>query len=297
MRRRSLSRHTVAEGEIATFGRTRLESNRVHPNLTWNRSIESSELLEARLAETALLQLHRPAVRNALSAELTAALTAGLERLDRDESVHVTILTGGARVFAAGADIAAMAGASAADMATRPQLGCWQRLRQLRKPLVAAVNGYALGGGAELVWLCDLVVAGESARFGQPEIALGIMPGGGATQRLPRAIGKVRAMEMVLLGEPMSAWDAFEAGLLNRVVPDELVLTTALRMANVVSAKSAEAAIAAKAAVLAAFDLPVEAGLDAERASFDQLFDTADAHEGLTAFLEKRKPVFGRTST
>ncbi len=126
-----------------------------------------------------IIRLNRPQVRNALSVELLLALTGALERLDADDGVHVIVLTGGDRFFAAGADIAAMAGASAAEMAARPQLGCWQRMRQIRKPLIAAVNGFALGGGAELVWVCDLVVAGESARFGQPEIALGIMPGGG----------------------------------------------------------------------------------------------------------------------
>jgi enoyl-CoA hydratase len=272
-----------------------MESLSVEPNSNWKPSVETPELLEARDGRVALLQLYRPAVRNALSAELLVGLTTALERLDRDDSVHIMILTGGDRFFAAGADIATMANASAAEMAARPQLGCWQRLRQIRKPLVAAVNGYALGGGAELVWVCDLVVAGESARFAQPEIGLGIIPGGGATQRLPRSIGKVRAMEMVLLGEPVSAWDALELGLINRVVPDELALTAALRMARQIAAKSLDATIAAKAAVRSSFDLPISAGLNAERATFNALFDTADAREGMTAFLEKRKSVFGRT--
>ena len=245
----------------------------------------------------ALVRLHRPEARNALSVSLMVALTSALERLDRDESVHVIVVTGGGRLFAAGADIAAMAGATAAEMAARPNLGCWQRLRKLRKPLVAAVNGFALGGGAELVWLCDLVVAGESARFGQPEIGLGIMPGGGATQRLPRTLGKVRAMEMVLLGEPLNAWDALAAGLINQVVPDELVLTAALRLASTLAARSTDATVAAKAAVLASFDSTMKDGLDRERAAFDALFDTPDAQEGMTAFLEKRKPAFGRTRT
>jgi enoyl-CoA hydratase len=274
-----------------------MESLRVDLKSSWKPSDETPELLEARDGRVALLQLYRPQVRNALSAELLVASTAALERLDRDESVHAVVLTGGDRFFAAGADIATMAHASAVEMAMRPQLGCWQRLRQISKPLIAAVNGFALGGGAELVWLCDLVVAGESARFGQPEIGLGIMPGGGATQRLPRTIGKARAMEMVLLGEPVSAWYALELGLINRVVPDELVLSSALRLAQQIANKSNDAAIAAKAAVLTALDLPVASGLNAERASFNALFDTADAHEGMTAFLEKRKPAFGRTSS
>jgi enoyl-CoA hydratase len=272
-----------------------MECDLVPASLEWNPSTESSELLEARGDRVAIVRLHRPQVRNALSAGLMVALTTALERLDRDESVHVLVLTGGDRVFAAGADIDAMAGATSAEMAARPQLECWQRLRRLRKPLVAAVNGYALGGGAELVWLCDLVVAGESARLGQPEIALGLMPGGGATQRLPRAIGKARAMEMILLGEPIGAWEALEAGLVNRVVPDELVLTAAIRLATAIAQKSLDATIAAKSAVLASLDLPIEAGLNAERAAFDALFDSADAQEGMAAFLEKRKPQFGST--
>jgi enoyl-CoA hydratase len=258
----------------------------------WNPSDESAELLEARAGDVALLQLHRPQVRNALDANLLVALTTAMERLDRENAVHVLLLTGGDRFFAAGADIASMAQATASEMATRPQLGCWQRLRQIRKPIVAAVNGSALGGGAELVWLCDLVVAGESARFGQPEIALGLMPGGGATQRLARSVGKARAMEMVLLGEPIAAWDALELGLVNRVVPDELVLSRALRLAAQIATKSLDATISAKSAVLTAFDLPIPTGLNAERAAFNALFDTAGAHEGMAAFLEKRKPDF-----
>jgi len=262
--------------------------------LIWNRAQESADLQDARDGRVGLLRLDRPEVRNALSAELLVALTAALERLDADESVHVIVLTGGDRFFAAGADIAAMAGATSAEMAARPQLGCWQRLRQIRKPIVAAVNGFALGGGAELVWVCDLIVAGESARFGQPEIMLGLMPGGGATQRLPRTVGKARAMELALLGEPISAWAALDLGLVNRVVPDELVLSEALRLARRIAANSIDAAISIKASILAAFDLPLEAGLNVERARFDALFDTADAQEGMAAFLEKRTPRFGR---
>ena len=259
----------------------------------WRPSAESAELLEARTDRVAIVRLNRPQVRNALSADLLVALTAALERLDRDDGVHVILLTGGERFFAAGADISAMAGATADEMAKRPQLGCWQRLRQVSKPIVAAVNGFALGGGAELVWLCDLVVAGESARFGQPEIGLGLIPGGGGTQRLPRSIGKAKAMEIVLLGEPIAAWDAQELGLINRVVPDELVLTAALRLAGQLAAKSLPAIISAKTATLAAFELPLTAGLNAERTGFNALFDTAETQEGLSAFLEKRKPVFG----
>lgn len=265
-------------------------------HLNWTEPPESNELLEARLDRVALVQLHRPQVRNAISADLLVALTKALERLDADDGVHVIVLTGGERFFAAGADIVAMAGATSAEMAARPQLGCWQRLRQLRKPLIAAVNGFALGGGAELVWVCDLVIAGESARFGQPEITLGLMPGGGGTQRLPRVVGKVKAMEIALLGDPITAWEALDAGLLNRVVPDELVLTSAFRMAQQVAARSLPATISIKAAVLAAYDLPIADGLDVERVAFNNLFDTPEAQEGISAFLEKRKPAFGRSN-
>ncbi len=273
------------------------ESDCVTPKLAWTETPESTELLEACSGRVALVQLHRPQVRNALSADLLLALTGALERLDADLDIHVIVLTGGDHLFAAGADIAAMAGASAAEMETRPQLGCWQRLRQIRKPLIAAVNGFALGGGAELVWLCDLVVAGESARFGQPEIALGLMPGGGGTQRLPKTLGKARAMETALLGQPISAWDALGAGLINRVTPDELVLAVALRFAEQIAAKSTAATTSAKAAVLASFDLAIEQGLNLERAGFNALFDTLDAQEGMAAFLEKRKPVFGGSTS
>lgn len=262
-------------------------------DLNWTSIEESPALLEARSGRVAWIRLHRPEVRNALSADVLVALAETFERLDEDPQVHVIVLTGGDRYFAAGADIGAMAGATAAEMSTRPQLGCWHRLRRIQKPIVAAVRGYALGGGAELVWLCDLVVAGESARFGQPEIALGLMPGGGATQRLPRTIGKTRTMELVLLGEPISAHEAAEAGLVNRVVPDELVLVSAERLAQRIAERPAAAVRAAKAAVLASFDLPMEQGLDRERSAFDALFDTADAQEGMRAFLEKRTPKFG----
>ncbi|MCA9858630.1 MAG: enoyl-CoA hydratase/isomerase family protein [Thermomicrobiales bacterium] len=263
-------------------------------DLPWSETIESNELLEARQDGVAFVRLHRPQVRNALSVELLVALTEALERFDRDETIRVMVVTGGRQFFAAGADIGAMAGATSAEMATRPQLGCWQRLRQIRKPIVAAVNGFALGGGAELVWVCDLVVAGDSARFGQPEIALGLIPGGGATQRLPRSIGKARAMEMVLVGEPIAAREALDLGLINQVVPDDLVLTSADRVATRIAEKSLDATIAAKSAVLDAFDLPVVDGLDAERARFNALFDTPDTQEGLRAFLEKRPAQFGR---
>ena len=267
----------------------------ITPN--WNPSEESAELLEARIDRVAILQLDRPQVRNALSAHLLMALTTACERLDHDPEVHVVVLTGGEHFFAAGADIASMAHATTAEMRTRPNLHCWHRLRNIRKPIVGAVNGFALGGGAELVWLCDLVVAGEAARFGQPEIGLGIIPGGGATQRLPRVVGKATAMELVLLGEPISAWQARSLGLINRVVPDELVLTIAVRLAASMAAQSLDALVAAKSAVLAAFDLPLAAGSNAERAHFDALFDTAGAHEGMTAFLERRKPVFERVQS
>ncbi len=207
--------------------------------------------------------------------------------------IHAIVLTGGERFLPRARTLR--------PWRARPRLR-WQPGRnsvagnacgQIRKPLIAAVNGFALGGGAELVWVCDLVVAGESARFGQAEIALGIMPGGGGTQRLPRAIGKARAMEMVLLGEPISAWDALEAGLVNRVVPDELTLTAALRLAQRVAAKSLDAAIAAKSAVLASFDLPMEEGLDLERDALQRPVRHRGCERGNVRLSGKAQTGFG----
>lgn len=249
-------------------------------------------LLTSREGPVALVKINRPRVRNALNQALLADLVATLETLDLDSEVRVIVLTGDERAFAAGADITEMADVSAVEMYLRPQLSRWERLRKIRKPLIAAVSGFALGGGNELAMICDLIVAAETARFGQPEINLGIIPGAGGTQRLARAIGKARAMELVLTGRMMTADEAFAAGLITKVVPSEMFLIEAIRLAQEIAAKPPLAVQLAKDAVLKAFDTTLETGLEYERRSFNLLFATEDRREGMTAFLEKRAPAF-----
>jgi enoyl-CoA hydratase len=251
-----------------------------------------SLLLFSHEGAVAVVQLHRPKVRNALNVALMTELADSLERLDRDPAVRVIVITGDERAFAAGADIAEMADASVTDIYARPNLANWHRMRRVRKPTIAAVAGYALGGGCELAMLCDIIVASETATFGQPEINLGIMPGGGATQRLTHAVGKARAMDLVLTGRMLSATEAYAAGLVSRIVPAESYRLEAMRLAQELAAKSPLALQLAKEAVLKAFDVSLETGLDFERRSFNLLFATEDRGEGMRAFIEKRKPEF-----
>lgn len=253
---------------------------------------ESPLLIVNHDGHVALVQIHRPHVRNALNLALMGELVETLEYLDRDDSTRVIVLTGDERAFAAGADISEMANATVTEMQGRPNLERWHRMRKIRKPIIAAVSGFALGGGCELAMMCDMIVAAENARFGQPEINLGIIPGGGGTQRLVHAIGKSRAMELILTGRAITAQEAFEAGLVTRVVPNEHYLIEAFRLAQEIAAKPPIAVQLAKDAVLKAFDTSLEAGLDYERRSFNLLFATDDRREGMQAFLEKRKPTF-----
>lgn len=249
-------------------------------------------LLVTREESVALVQLHRPDVLNALNQALIDELAAVLEEADRDDGVRCIILTGSARAFAAGADIREIAEASAVEMLQGYRFQQWERMRRVTKPIIAAVTGFALGGGNELAMLCDLIVAGESARFGQPEINLGLIPGAGGTQRLTRTVGKYRAMELVLTGRQMTAREAEAAGLVTRVVPDELVLDESRSLAKEIAAKSPVAVRLAKEAVLKAFDTHLEGGLDYERKCFYLLFATEDRKEGIRAFLAKRPPRF-----
>lgn len=239
-----------------------------------------------------LLRLDRPEVRNALDEATMEALAAAVEAADADERVGAVVITGGERIFASGADLKVMVDRSAVDVVRSRQAERWRRLRQVLVPLVAAVNGYALGGGCELALLCDLVVAGESARFGQPEVKLGILPGAGGTQRWARAAGKHVAMEMVLTGRTIDADEAQRYGVVNRVVPDEHTVEVALALATEIAALPRLAVRLAKQAVLRAFDAPLEVGLDLERHAFHVLLGTADRVEGMRAFLEKRRPRF-----
>lgn len=241
-------------------------------------------------AGVAVIRLNRPEVLNALSLTVMEELVQATRELDQDDSVRAIVLTGSERAFAAGADIAEMADATAVDMLVRDQFQRWQRLRETRKPLIAAVSGYAFGGGCELAMLCDMIVAAENAQFGQPEIRIGVMPGAGGTQLLTRALGKWRAMEIVLTGRPITAREALELGLVNRVVPTGLAVDEALRLAREVAKMPPVAVRLAKESVHKAFMDTIEEGLPLERRNFYLLFATEDRAEGMHAFLEKRQP-------
>jgi enoyl-CoA hydratase len=240
----------------------------------------------------ALLLLNRPKELNALNLQLMAELRDALAILDKDENVRAMVLTGNEKAFAAGADIHQMSGKGAIDMLLIDQFSTWEQIRRLKKPLIAAVSGFVLGGGNELVMHCDMVVASETARFGQPEILLGIMPGAGGTQRLTRQIGKVNAMEMVLTGQPIAAKQALAWGLVNRVVPVEVYLDEALRLASEIALRAPLAVRLAKESVLKAQDSNLSEGLEFERKNFYMLFASADQKEGMDAFVNKRPPQF-----
>ncbi|UPK68683.1 enoyl-CoA hydratase-related protein [Chitinophaga filiformis] len=238
------------------------------------------------------IQLNRPKELNALNLELMAELRDALKALDADDNVRVIIISGNEKAFAAGADIKQMAGKTAMDMYNIDQFSTWDTIKKTKKPLIAAVSGFALGGGCELVMLCDMIVASETARFGQPEIKIGVMPGAGGTQRLTRAVGKALAMEMVLTGRFISADEALRAGLINRVVPVELFLKEAIQLASEVAALSPLAVKMAKESVLKSFESSLEEGLHFERKNFYLLFASEDQKEGMQAFVDKRTPVF-----
>lgn len=239
----------------------------------------------------ALLTIDRPEARNALSFALLAELADELQRLDRDGRTRVAILTGdGDRAFAAGADILELADQTPERLRAEGNFNAWDRLGAIEIPLIAAVRGFALGGGCELAMTCDLIVAGDDAQFGQPEIRIGVMPGAGGTQRLTRAIGVARAMELVLTGRMMGAEEARAAGLVTSVVPASEVIDAALRLADTIASMPPLAVRAAKRSVLSAAELPLSAGLRAEREAFFDLFATDDQREGMRAFQEKRPP-------
>jgi enoyl-CoA hydratase len=239
-----------------------------------------------------LVQLNRPEVLNALNQEMFEELLTALEAFDADPAIRCMVLTGAGRAFSAGADIRQMAGMSAVDQMASPAPARWERMRRLRKPIVAAVNGFALGGGCELMMCCDIIVAAETARLGQPEINIGIIPGAGGTQRLTRVAGKFKAMELILTGRQMSAAEAEALGLVNRVVSPELVLDEARRIAREIAAKSPIAVRSAKECILKAQDTPLDVGLEFERKMFALLFATVDKVEGMQAFIDKREPKF-----
>ncbi len=238
----------------------------------------------------AVIRFNRPEVLNALNMKLMEELVDALDALDRDEQVRAVVLTGSEKAFAAGADIKEMADASAVEMLIRDQFARWDRIRKFKKPLIAAVSGFALGGGCELAMTCDIIIASETARFGQPEINIGVMPGAGGTQRLTRAVGKYKAMEMVLTGRMITAEEALRWGLVVKVVPAEYYLREARALAAEIAAKPPVAVRLAKEAVLKAMDTTIEGGLEFERKNFYLLVASDDQKEGMKAFAEKRKP-------
>ena len=249
-------------------------------------------ILVSKEAAVGIIQLNRPKVLNALSFDTMLELVEAFEELDKDPSVNVIILTGGQNVFAAGADLKEMSQATPVDLMLGRRFELWDRIRKISKPIIAAIAGYCLGGGCELAMNCDIILAAETATFGQPEVNVGIMPGAGGTQRLTRAVGKYKSMEMILTGRSISAEEAHRIGLVNKVVPVESLMEEARRMASEIASKPPLSVRAAKEAILRAQDTALEVGLEFERRAFYLLFATKDGKEGMNAFLEKRKPAF-----
>jgi enoyl-CoA hydratase len=249
-------------------------------------------ILTAVEDQIAIVTLNRPKVLNALNHELMEELVNALETFDRDDNVRVIILTGGERAFAAGADIKEMSEETTITIMLKDRFATWDRIRSIKKPVIAAVSGYALGGGCELVMTCDMIVASETAQFGQPEINIGVIPGAGGTQRLTRVVGKHKAMEMILTGRPIAAKEAYDLGLVNKVAPVELFLDEAKALAKEIAKKSPVAVRLAKEAVLKTYDTSITEGLQFERKNFYMLFSSEDQKEGMKAFLEKRPASF-----
>jgi enoyl-CoA hydratase len=255
--------------------------------------VSDDELVHVeRDGRVAVVLLNRPKQLNALSGELMGALVAVLRELDEDREIRAIVLGGNERAFAAGADIAELAAGTPISLYENRRIDAWDAIRAVRAPIVAAVSGFCLGGGCELAMLCDLIVAAESAKFGQPEINLGVLPGAGGTQRLTRAVGKAVAMDLILTGRMLSAREALSFGLVARVVAQEAWLVEARRVAAEIAAKSPISVRLAKEAVDKAFEAPLSVGVEFERRAFYLARASEDATEGLNAFIEKRVPEF-----
>ncbi len=239
-----------------------------------------------------LITLNRPQALNALNSTVLKELLQAYAAFEDDDAIGAVVLTGSERAFAAGADIKEMQPLDFADVYGRNFLGGWDDVARVRKPVIAAVSGFALGGGCELAMICDFIIASETAKFGQPEITLGVIPGMGGSQRLTRAVGKAKAMDMVLTGRMMDAAEAERSGLVSRVVASDRLLDEALEAAARIASLSRPSVLMAKEAVNRALETTLEEGLRFERRLFHSLFGTADQKEGMTAFIEKRKPVF-----
>lgn len=240
----------------------------------------------------ALIQINRPQALNALNTQLMQEVRDTLQQLDRNDQVRVIIITGNDQAFAAGADIKQMADKSSVDMLILDQFSTWDQIRKTKKPIIAAVSGFCLGGGCELALTCDMIIASETARFGQPEIKIGVMPGAGGTQRLTKAVGKARAMEMVLTGKFVSAEEALAMGMINKVVPVEMYLREAVTLAREIAQMSPIAIQLAKESVNRAFETHLDEGLQFERKNFYLCFSSEDQKEGMKAFIEKRQPQY-----
>lgn len=249
-----------------------------------------TNILVERHGKVGLVKINRPEALNALNAQVMSEIMDALAAFDSDPEVGAIVLTGSDRAFAAGADIKEMTDATTVDMLLRNNIAHYDRLRKITKPVIAAVSGWCLGGGNELAMACDMIVASESARFGQPEINIGVMPGAGGTQRLTRAVGKALAMEMVLNNRTLTAHEALQYGLVNRVVPVESYLAEALALAAEIAGRAPIAIRLAKEAVNQAFETFLQDGIADERRSFYMLFSTQDQKEGMSAFIEKRNP-------
>jgi enoyl-CoA hydratase len=252
----------------------------------------ADELILETVEHVGIARFNRPDKLNALNLATMMALVEALERYDADPNIRCMLIAGDDRAFAAGADINEMADASVVDMYLRNQFARWERIKRVQKPIVAGISGYCLGGGCELMMHCDIIVASETARFGQPEINIGVMPGAGGTQRLTRSIGKARAMDMVLTGRMISAEEALRIGLISRVVPPEHWYRESLSVCREMCGKAPLALRLAKEAVLKAHETGLSEGLEYERKLFYLLFATADQKEGMRAFQEKRSPVY-----
>lgn len=249
-------------------------------------------ILVTTVDRVGIITLNRPSALNALNAQLMNDVTTAATRFDADPGIGAIIITGSEKAFAAGADIKEMATKSYADMLGQAFFAGWEALTRVRTPIIAAVSGYALGGGCELAMMCDIIIAADDAVFGQPEIKLGVIPGIGGSQRLTRAIGKAKAMDMILTGRPMPVDEAERMGLVSRVVPKDTLRDASLEVAAAIAAKGLPSTMLAKEAVNTAFETTLADGVRAERALFYATFATADQTEGMTAFVEKRDPVF-----
>jgi enoyl-CoA hydratase len=239
-----------------------------------------------------MITLNRPQARNALNHQLMREVMDALEAFDGDENIGAMVITGSDKVFAAGADIKEMADQSVTDMMDRDHVAVFGKIRTIQKPVIAAVSGWALGAGCEVALACDLIVASESAKFGQPEITIGVIPGAGGTQRLTRAVGKAIAMEMILNNRTLSAQEALQFGLVNRLVPVSEYLNEAIKLAEEIAWRAPLAVRAAKRMINQSYERMLSEGLDEEKQAFYSLFASEDQKEGMRAFIEKRKPAW-----